>query len=74
MEFYCPVCGGNYFGTSNAQDWDVAEGHCHGDVSACSFSWPRSDDWKYFRNDPSRPFSSKEEYEAAEGITDELLN
>lgn len=52
LKFKCPVCGGEYFGTSCAGTPN-AIGHCHSilaDGSWCRFNWPRSEseDAKYF--------------------------
>ena len=42
QEFHCPVCrdAGHQFGTV----YDT--GHCG--TTGCSFTWPRSEDWRYF--------------------------
>jgi hypothetical protein len=52
-EFHCPRCGGDHFGTSDADRDDPAAwtGHCHGnaDRPGCGFAWPRSEDARYFR-------------------------
>lgn len=43
--FKCPDCGSREWGTSNAsktfREW---RGHCQ----ECTFSWPRTDDAKYW--------------------------
>jgi predicted RNA-binding Zn-ribbon protein involved in translation (DUF1610 family) len=55
--FVCPECGSSLYGTSNClapfSEW---VGNCHGEkqlpdgrVSSCHFTWPRTDDSKYFK-------------------------
>ena len=48
-EFTCPVCGSHRFGTTikgPPLDARTNVGHCHN--IPCKFTWPRSDDAKYF--------------------------
>ena len=50
-QFTCPECGSHHFGTSNCTSpSDKWVGHCHGYIGGqpCRFSWPRTDDSKYF--------------------------
>lgn len=50
--FVCPKCGGHYWGTSNCSDSTSPTpiGHCHDQYGIrCRFTWPRSDDFKYFK-------------------------
>jgi hypothetical protein len=57
--FQCPECNGQYWGTSNASS-DNAVGHCHDQFGQrCTFSWPRTDDDKYFK--PIEPLYTKEQ-------------
>lgn len=43
--FKCPVCGSREWGTSNAsQPFRKWIGHCQ----ECTFTWPRTDDAKYW--------------------------
>lgn len=51
-KFCCPECGSSFFGVSS---WEgPTKGYCHGEVShpmgggSCNFSWPSTDDHKYF--------------------------
>jgi hypothetical protein len=47
-EFTCPECGSHSYGSSGCiGPIEAMIGHCHGD-NGCKFSWPRSDDDKYF--------------------------
>lgn len=62
-QFTCPVCGGHYWGTCfkspNGPFFEDAEGYCNGWIRVslvasfetdrrCQFTWPRSEDAKYF--------------------------
>lgn len=50
VEFTCPECGSHYWGTDGLKTEELT-GHCHGVINMvtdCDFSWPRSDDRKYF--------------------------
>jgi hypothetical protein len=57
-QFTCPRCGGCQFGTTSdmkaLNDPNSGTGHCHGMLGTvqaprtCGFTWPRSDDAKYF--------------------------
>ena len=57
--FTCPRCGSHKFGThvEGAVRWDLSTstGACHGYTQTkmgslpCGFTWPRTDDAKYFR-------------------------
>ena len=67
--FYCPKCGGNNFGTSNALSPD-ARRHCHGmsddhGSRSCSFSWSVADDWRHYMLVTTRAFASREDFEEA---------
>lgn len=69
FEFSCPKCRSRFYGSTSAGS-DM-KGHCHGEVmtgdgylSRCSFTWPRSEDWKYFRL-IAYPFASDAEYQEA---------
>lgn len=70
QQFTCPSCGEHQWGT--ATEGETSTGHCHGYVVAtlgvfgdgvqpprrnCSFSWPRTEDAKYFKGTGS--FSPK---------------
>lgn len=63
VEFRCPQCGSRYFGTVNAH-LDTGVRNCHNSRS-CKFTWPVSDDWRYFVRVTVEPFANREEYEAA---------
>ncbi len=50
--FICPNCGDTKFGSSEQPDGSLVR-HCHGvldgdEAAPCSFTWPESDDHKYF--------------------------
>jgi hypothetical protein len=67
VEFRCPKCGGGYFGTNYATEPN-ASGECRGtdDGSrSCDFTWPRSDDWRYFVRVTVESFTSREAYDEA---------
>lgn len=56
VQFTCPQCGSHEFGSSDPGKPDEMRGHCHGtwtDAQGadrnCSFSWPRTEDSKYFK-------------------------
>jgi hypothetical protein len=43
LEFVCPECGGNYFGTCRDKNGNET-GHCHtykSDGTSCNFVWSR---------------------------------
>ena len=58
--FICPCCRGGQFGSS-LQDGEIVARHCH--TTPCQFSWPESDDWKYFHNVIMHSYSSKADYD-----------
>lgn len=46
----CPNCGDTKFGSSQQPNGELVR-HCHGHVNdeqPCAFTWPQSDDDKYF--------------------------
>ena len=46
-QFTCPKCGCHHFGTDGcAGPKEGMVGYCHG--NECGFTWPRTDDHKYF--------------------------
>lgn len=73
--FTCPLCGSHHFGSA-AEAVKSLFGrlqtprlvrHCHGRTSAgvaCKFTFPESDDWRYFAIDSQR-FKSRDTYRAA---------
>lgn len=79
LVFDCPECGGRCFGTSGppseglGADFSEWIGHCHGDdgdsSSGCGFTWPRKDDWKYFKLVGTQGFESDAEYQARDEVT-----
>ena len=58
-EFRCPKCGSKYWGTTMFPG-DIERGFCHGSLG-CHFSWPRSEDHKYFK-----PVTDPENYRGPE--------
>lgn len=63
VEFECPVCGSCMFGSSDCHK-EVMIRHCHGDEQRrCDFSFPSTDDWKYFVMRKVSHFESKVEFE-----------
>ena len=57
-KFRCPHCGGSHFGSSGLGDNMI--GICHS-CRRDKFSWPRTDDDKYFRWEISMPVSELRE-------------
>ena len=48
-KFTCPNCGGYKYGTDgSAGPVETWIGHCQSDFINCHFSWPRTEDDKYF--------------------------
>ena len=58
QRFTCPECGSDRFGSAQGPGGGIWRGYCHGTVHGkkpgeaelnCKFSWPRSEDAKYFK-------------------------
>jgi hypothetical protein len=65
LEFNCPDCGSNYFGTSGNSDGSNRVVHCHGYIAnshPCTFSTPACDEWKYFCKITRVKFESHKDY------------
>ncbi len=63
LKFSCPKCGSYMYGSSERPS-GVWTRHCHGNERhSCKFSFPESDDWKYFFKVTRVPFLSAEELE-----------
>lgn len=58
MGFRCPECGSHMFGSSGAGT-DSLTRHCHGNEKwICKFSFPATDDHKYFHETPDPAYAS----------------
>jgi len=65
IDFSCPKCGSFMFGSSDCNK-PVMQRHCHGNEEwKCDFTFPSTDDWKYFVKSTTSKFESPEEYEQA---------